>query len=157
MGMVSGRVLGVKYQGMKVRIKRVDKSLPLPEYHSKGAVGFDIYSRDEAIIAPGEFKMLHSNLIVETPENYMLAMVARSSTFKKKGLILPNSVGIFDPDFCGDEDEMIIQVYNLSKEEVTVEPGERIAQGIFVKVDKADWEEVDKMTAESRGGIGSTG
>jgi dUTP pyrophosphatase len=142
---------------MKVRIKRVDKSLPLPEYHSRGAVGFDIYSREGATLKPGEFRLLPANLIIETPETYMLAMVARSSTFKKKGLILPNSIAIFDPDFRGDEDEMLIQVYNLSQKDAVVEPGERVAQGIFVKVEKAEWEEVDKMDAPTRGGIGSTG
>lgn len=141
---------------MRVKIKRVDKTLPLPEYHTEGSVGFDVYSRIDAVIGPKEYGALPNNLVIETPAGYMLALVARSSTFKKKGLILPNAVGIFDQDFCGEEDEMIIQVYNMTDKEVRVERGERIAQGIFVPVAIAEWDEVEKMKEISRGGIGST-
>jgi dUTP pyrophosphatase len=142
---------------MKVRIKRIDKSLPLPEYHTKGAAGFDIYSRISTTIPAHSYAKLPNNLVVETPEGYMLLMVARSSTFKKKGLILPNAAAIFDYDFRGDDDEMIIQVYNMTNEAVKVDAGERIAQGIFVRFDQADWQEVDKMNNQNRGGLGSTG
>jgi dUTP pyrophosphatase len=129
----------------------------MPEYHTSDAAGFDIYSRQAITIAPGAFATLPSNLVVETPVGYMLAMVARSSTFEKKGLILPNAVGIIDADFRGDEDELLVQVYNLGQEEAKVEAGERIAQGIFLKYERAEWEEVDKMDNQNRGGIGSTG
>lgn len=141
---------------MKVRIKRVDKSLPLPEYQTKGAAGFDIYSREDVKVEPGEYKTFPNNLIVETPAGYMLMMVARSSLYRKKGLVLINSVGIFDSDFCGEGDEMIVQVYNLSTKRATIKRGERVAQGIFVRIETADWNEVDKMENKTRGGIGST-
>lgn len=142
---------------MKVRIKRVDKSLPLPKYETAGAAGFDIYSRIDAVIKPKEYSVLPNNLIIETPKGYMLMMVARSSTYRRTGLILPNSAAIFDQDFCGNEDEMLIQVYNLSDKEVVVKKGDRIAQGIFVRIDNGEWVEVNDMENETRGGIGSTG
>ena len=85
----------------------------------------------------------------------MLAL--RSSTPKRKGLLKPHGVGITDQDFCGDKDELRIQVYNFTTEPVTVEKGERIAQGIFVPVNLCEWNEVDKIAEKSRGGIGSTG
>lgn len=142
---------------MKVRIKRVDKSLPLPEYHTHGAAGFDIYSRENVEVAPGEYKVVPSNLVVETPEGHMLLMMARSSLFRKKGLMLANNIALFDYDFRGDDDEMLIQLFNPSKETAVIERGERIVQGVFAKFDRADWEEVDKMNNTNRGGIGSTG
>lgn len=142
---------------MNVKIKRIDKSLPLPKYQTKGAVGFDLYSREAVEIESGKYAVLPSNLIIEIPDGYMLALVSRSSTFKKKGLILPNAVGIVDQDFCGNEDEILIQVYNLSEQKVKIEKGERITQGIFIPVGIAEWDEVKLMENATRGGIGSTG
>lgn len=142
---------------MEVKIKRIEKDLPLPKLETEGAVGFDLYSRINVVIRPGEYYAIPSNLIIETPEKYMLITVARSSTFKRTGLILPNAIGIFDQDFCGDTDEMLIQVYNLGTEKVEIMRGDRIAQGIFVRIDTPKWIEVDKMKSKSRGGLGTTG
>lgn len=142
---------------MKVRIKRVDSSLQLPEYHSDGAAGFDIYSRLDLTINPGEMLAVPSNLVVETPEGCVLYLVPRSSLFKKKGLILVNSVGVIDWDFRGDGDEILIQLYNLGKEPVEIRKGERLVQGIFSEFKRADFTEVEIMENVNRGGIGSTG
>ena len=86
----------------------------------------------------------------------MLTVASRSSTPKKKGLLTPHGIGIIDQDYCGPEDEIKIQVYNFTDEPVTIERGDKIAQGVFVRVDTFEWEEVDVMTGESRGGFGST-
>jgi len=142
---------------MKVRIKKIEKDLPLPKYMTKGSVGFDLYSREDVTINPRELKLVPLNVVVGTPLGYMFLLVPRSSLFKKKGLIQVNSVGIFDQDFCGDEDEGMLQVYNITDKPSEIKRGERIAQGVFCKVDIAEWEEVDHMGGESRGGIGSTG
>ena len=142
---------------MKVKIKRIDKSLPLPEYKTGGSVAFDLYSRIDETIEPGEFKMLPSNLMVATPEGYMLMLSARSSSAKKKGLTMRNSVGIIDQDYCGDEDEIHMMVHNFSNQTAQIQKGERIAQATFIKVDIAEFEEVNKMSDNSRGGFGSTG
>lgn len=141
---------------MKVRIKRVDKSIPLPKYETDGSVGFDLICRESAEIAPQEIVLIPGNVIVETPPGYMLMICMRSSTPRKTGLMMAQSVGIVDNDYCGEEDELKIQVYNFTDEVVTIERGSRIAQGVFVRVDTAEWNEVDQMSTESRGGFGST-
>lgn len=140
---------------MKVKIKRIDKSLPLPEYHTSGAVAFDIYSRIDAIVKPKEIERLPTNVIIKIPKGYMLEIKDRSSTLKRKGLFV--STGFIDNDFHGEEDELLLQVYNLTDNDVKIEKGERLGQGAFVKVDKAEWEEVDNMKEISRGSFGSTG
>lgn len=142
---------------MKVKIKRVDKSLPLPKYQTKGSVGFDFVCRETVAIPPKKLTDIPINNIIKAPKGYMLMLVSRSSTPKKKGLMVANSVGIIDQDYCGDDDELRLLVYNFTSKKVTVEKGERIAQGIFVKVGIADFEEVNKMKNKSRGGFGSTG
>ena len=101
--------------------------------------------------------MVPSNLIVEVPKGYMLVEESRSSTPKKKGLLPPHGFGIIDHDYCGPEDEIRVLVYNFTESEVTVQKGEKIAQGVFVKIDKFEWEEVEEITEKSRGGFGSTG
>ena len=141
---------------MKVKIKRIDKSLPLPTYQTAGSVGFDIYSREDMEIQPREIGLIPGNIIVETPPGYMLLVALRSSTPRKKGLIKPHGIGVIDNDYCGEGDEIKVQVYNNTDHPVKVEKGERIAQGIFVKIDKFDWEEADMM-GKTRGGFGSTG
>jgi dUTP pyrophosphatase len=141
---------------MQVKITRVDKSLPLPEYQTKGAVAFDIYTREDAVIAAGERKLLPSNLIVKVPEGYALILASRSST-SKRGLASPHGIGIIDQDYHGPEDEIHIQVHNFTNAPVEVKRGDRIAQGMFVPIGLAEWEETDSIAKESRGGFGSTG
>jgi dUTP pyrophosphatase len=140
---------------MKIKIKRLDKSFPLPEYHTEGAVAFDLYSRVDAVIPPKTLERLPTNIIIEIPKGYMLEIKDRSSTLKKKGLLV--STGFIDNDFCGESDEILLQVYNLTDKEVVVEKGERLGQGVFIKIDIAEWEETDTMNGKSRGGFGTTG
>jgi len=142
---------------MKIRIQRVDKSLPLPVYATEGSVGFDLIARETVTVEPGRIELIPSNVIVEVPKGYMLVVASRSSTPKKKGLTPPHGFGIIDHDYCGPEDEVKIQVYNFSGAAVTIERGEKIAQGVFVRVDKFEWQEVDQIREASRGGFGSTG
>lgn len=141
---------------MNVRIQRVDTSLPLPVYATDGSVGFDLLARETVVVPAGKIELVPANVIVEVPKGYMLAVASRSSTPRKKGLLPPHGFGVIDHDYCGPEDEVKIQVYNFSESEVTIERGEKIAQGVFVRVDKFYWEEVDSMRGESRGGFGST-
>lgn len=142
---------------MKIKIKRIDKSLPLPVYETDGSVGFDILAREDFAIEPGKIDLVPSNLIIEVPQGYMLIIVSRSSTPRKKGLMQPHGFGIIDHDYCGHEDEIKIQVYNFTDAKVEIKKGEKIAQGVFVRIDKFEWEEVEEIKKESRGGFGSTG
>ncbi|PIN69755.1 dUTPase [Candidatus Woesearchaeota archaeon CG11_big_fil_rev_8_21_14_0_20_43_8] len=141
---------------MKVKIKRIDKSLPLPVYETEGSVAFDLLCREDMMIKPGSLALIPGNVIVDTPDGYMLVLALRSSTPKKKGLLKPHGIGIIDQDYCGNEDELKIQVYNFTDKPVKVEKGEKIAQGVFTRIDRFDFEEVDDMGDRSRGGFGST-
>ena len=142
---------------MQVKIKRLDKSLPLPQYHTAGSAGFDFYASVTTIIPAKEIVRIPTGLIIGTPIGYFLAVINRSSTPQKKGLSMPNGVGVIDNDYCGDNDEIQVLMYNFTEQPVTIEKGERIAQGLFLKVDQGQWEEVDQMGEKSRGGFGSTG
>lgn len=142
---------------MQVKIKRLDKSLPLPQYHTNGSAGFDFYASENVTIASKEIARISTGLIIGTPPGYFLAVINRSSTPQKKGLIMPNGVGVIDSDYCGDNDEIKVLMYNFTEEPVVIEKGERIAQGLFLKVDQGIWEETETMSSESRGGFGSTG
>ncbi len=141
---------------MNVKIKRLDKNLPLPRYETEGSVGFDFVCRESVTIKPHSLELIPANVIVQTPPGYMLIVTLRSSTPRKLGLLIPHGVGVIDQDYCGEDDEIKIQVYNFSSNPVTVERGDRIAQGIFVRVDTAQWSEVDRIETETRGGFGST-
>ena len=68
-----------------------------------------------------------------------------------------NSVGVIDQDYCGDSDTIKFPYINMRKEKVIIEAGERIGQGMFVKIEKPEFIEVDTMHRADRGGFGSTG
>jgi dUTP pyrophosphatase len=141
---------------MRVRLQRIDKDLPLPSYATVGSVGFDLLARERRVIDAGTIELVPANVIVEVPEGYMLVIASRSSTPKKKGLSPPHGFGVIDQDYCGPSDEIKIQVYNFSDAPVTVERGEKIAQGVFVRVDRFEFEEAPGLREKNRGGFGST-
>lgn len=141
---------------MKVRIKRFHEDLPLPEHKTSKAAAFDLYARETVEIQPASIGNVPLNNVIETPDGYFLLVAARSSTHKK-GLLLANGIGIVDPDYSGDEDELRAVYYNFTSKPVLVERGERIAQGTFVKIEKADWQETKEMGNKNRGGFGTTG
>jgi dUTP pyrophosphatase len=142
---------------LQVEITRIDPSLPLPGYGTEGAAGFDFYCRSETRVAPGSIALVPSNVIVRVPDSYVLIVALRSSTPRRKGLMMPNGIGVIDCDFCGPDDEIAIQVWNFGKDEVVVARGERIAQGLLVPVERCAWLEVDASERPTRGGFGSTG
>jgi len=142
---------------MQVDIHRVDKELPLPRHETDGAVAFDLFAREAVTIAPGAIGLVPANVIVRTPPGHMLMLAARSSLALKKKLMLANGIGVVDQDYCGAGDELRFPLLNIGKEVSTVERGERIGQGIFAKIERAEWNEVDKIDKPSRGGFGTTG
>jgi dUTP pyrophosphatase len=142
---------------MIIDIKRVDKELPLPKHETPGAVAFDFLARENTTIEPGKIALVPGNIIACTPPGYMLMVSSRSSLAKKKQLMLANGVGIIDQDYCGSEDEVKIMLWNFGSTLAVIERGERIAQGMFVKIERAEWNEVETTATESRGGFGSTG
>jgi len=141
---------------MKIRIKRFDKKLPLPEHKTKLAAAFDLYARTEVLIKSKSIGYVPLNVAIETPKGHFLLLAARSSTHKK-GLMIANGIGVIDPDFSGDGDESQAIMYNFTNKSIRVEKGDRIMQGMFVKKENFLWNEVKKMGNITRGGIGSTG
>ena len=140
---------------MKVTIKRIDKTLPLPEHHTSGSVAFDFVARESVTVAPQSIGLIPGNVVIKVPAGSMLFIKERSSTALRKGVFC--TAGIVDQDYSGDNDEIKIQVFNFTNATVTIERAERIAQGIFVKIEKPDWNEVESMGGKDRGGFGTTG
>lgn len=141
----------------KVLIKRIDKDLPLPKYETQGAVAFDVITRVETTVEPGKTGLIPGNVIVKVPTGYMLCLASRSSTPNKRGLSTPHGFGLIDMDYHGPEDELRVLVYNFTAIPVTIERGARIAQAAFVRVDRFEFEEVEHIEANTRGGFGTTG
>jgi dUTP pyrophosphatase len=141
---------------MKIKIKRFDKSLPLPAHQSAGAAAFDMTAREEVTIAPGAIGYVPLNIALEIPPQHFLLVAARSSTHKK-GIMMGNGIGIIDPDFSGDKDEVTAVCYNFTGQPVTIEKGFRIAQGTFIPVPAFEWDEVDALPNKTRGWLGTTG
>ncbi len=142
---------------MRVKIKLVDKTLPLPQYQTSGAVAFDLVLREDSIVEPQNYYLLPMNIIVEIPNGYMLSVVPRSSLIKKYSLICPHGFGVIDQDYHGPDDEIGLLVYNITGEKIYLKKGERLGQAMFIKIAQAEWEEMtEDIKSSSRGGFGST-
>jgi len=141
---------------VRIKIKRFDKSLPLPEYKTEGAAGMDLYTREETVIKSHSFGKIPLNVAMEIPKSTFVVLVARSST-PKRGLITANGIGIGDEDYRGDNDEYMFLVYNPTDEDVLIEKGDRVAQIILMNLERVDIEEVEHLGNKDRGGLGSTG
>ncbi len=142
---------------MLLDIKLIDKTLPLPEYKTKGAVAFDLYSRTDIEIPPQKLILVPLNVIIKIPKGYFLLMAARSSLPVRKGIMSANSIGIFDEDFYGKNDEWRFEAYNFTYALIKISRGERIAQAMLIKFERAEFNQIEIIKDSSRGGIGSTG
>lgn len=150
------RVL-IPHDTVTVKINVVHSDALLPEHKTDLCAGFDLAPIDPVKLYPGESGLFRTGLIIQPPIGHMLLLAPRSSTWKRYGLKLANTVGILDEDYCGPEDEVKLYLHNASKGFVVVEPGTRLAQGIFVPITRAAFEVVDGPIAKTRGGWGSTG
>ena len=142
---------------MNVRIRRLRPDIPLPRYESDRAAAFDFSAADAVTIEPGGVALVPTGLVIEVPDGMFLGIFARSSTPLKRGLMVANGVGVVDPDYCGPADEVKIAVVNFTDAAVTVQRGDRIAQGIFLPAPRVTWDEADRLRDDSRGGFGATG
>lgn len=141
-----------------MKVKRIDKSLPLPKYATKGSVGLDTYVREERVVLPYSWETIPLNLVIQAPEDAFIGVLPRSSTFKKTGLLLANSLGVVDRDYCGPEDEILALVYNTTDKKVYVHQGDRLFQLLVINCETPEIEEVDgDLQDYSRNGFGSTG
>lgn len=142
---------------LMVKVWKKDERAKLPERATSGSVGFDIFALEDTVIYPLQFTLIRTGLVIQTQFPYAMLIFPRSSLFKKKNLIMPNSAGIIDFDYCGEDDEIKIPVFNLSDKVVTIQASEKIAQAIFVKIAFPELIEISKVSKQSRGGFGSTG
>jgi len=141
---------------LTVHISRIHPDAQLPAYQSREAAAFDLSSVATVTVAPGKVALIPTGLVIRVPLRMFLGIFARSSTPLKRGLMIANGVGVIDPDYRGPADEIKIAVINFTDEEVTIRPGDRIAQGIFLDAAQVQWAE-GAPAEESRGGFGSTG
>ena len=142
---------------MRLRVKRLQPAVGLPETATSGAAGFDLAAAADVEVPPRSIRLVGTGLVIGVPPGHFLGIFARSSTPLKKGLMVANGVGIIDSDYCGPADEIKIQVLNITDAPVKVARGDRLAQGIVLPCPRVEWDEVEEMTVPTRGGFGSTG
>ncbi len=141
---------------MDVPLLRLSPATPAPSYATAGAVGFDILTAEPVEIEPGAIALVPTGLVIATPPGWCLLVTLRSSTPRKFGVLQPHAIGVIDQDYCGPEDELRLQLLNFTDAPAEIPAGSRIAQGVFVRTERAGWTEHDPARA-SRGGFGSTG
>ena len=143
---------------MDVKIKKLNPNAHIPTAGSDKAAGYDLYACiEEAIdIQPQKMAKIGTGIAITPPEGYFGAIFARSGLSTKRGLRPANCVGACDEDYTG---EYIVVLYNDSNLVQTIEPGERIAQLIFLPYINVNMIEVDELEETERGdsGFGSTG
>ena len=139
---------------LKILDKRIGNEFPLPRYATHGSAGMDLYAcLDEHLhISPGETHLVPSGIAIHI-ENAGLAAVLlpRSGLGHKHGIVLGNLVGLIDSDYQG---QIFISVWNRGHEAFTIEPGDRIAQMVFVPVVQAEFRVVEEFEESKRGGGG---
>lgn len=145
-----------KEKRVTVKVKRFDKSVPMPEFKTTGAAAFDLAARETVTIKSKQIGYISLNVAIEVPEDCFIILAARSSTHKM-GLMPGNGIGIMDSDYCGDNDEYHFCVYNFADADVVVEKGMRVAQCVVLKKTEVELVEVDNLGNPDRGGFGTTG
>lgn len=143
---------------MKVKIKLIDDSLPIPGYQTTESAAFDLYSRLDVEILPKTVFLVPLNVVLQIPKNHWVLMAARSS-LHKKGLMLINGIGVGDYDYRGVDDEYHAALFNFSDQAVILKKGERLVQAIVLPREKVKFSKIDVIAKDdkNRGGFGSTG
>lgn len=141
-----------------MNIKKLKENAIIPTYGSEYAAGADLYACIDGpiTIKPQETAFIGTGIAMEIPMGYAGLIYARSGLSCKQGLAPANKVGVVDADYRG---EITVALYNHSKDEKTVEPGDRIAQMVVAPFLHVDFNEVDELsdTVRGIGGFGSTG
>lgn len=145
---------------VKIEILRLDggDGLPLPAYMSEGASGMDIHAAvvEETVIAPGSFGFVPTGFSIAVPEGYEAQVRPRSGLALRCGVFVLNTPGTIDSDYRG---EVGVILANLGSEPFRIERGDRIAQLVISRVERAVWVETEELeeTARQAGGFGHTG
>ena len=144
---------------LKILDARIGNSIPLPAYATEGSAGLDlrVCINDPIQIAPQETVLLPTGISIYIADPKLAAVILpRSGLGHKHGIVLGNLVGLIDSDYQG---ELKISCWNRGMDHFTVNPGERIAQLVFIPVVQAGFEIVDDFieTSRAEGGFGSSG
>lgn len=144
---------------IKILDPRIGNKFPLPTYATEGSAGLDLRADlDQAIqLEPGQTELLPTGLAVHIAEQQLAAIILpRSGLGHKHGVVLGNLVGLIDSDYQG---ELKVSVWNRGDTSFTIEPGERIAQMVFVPIVQVEFDLVQdfEMTKRGRGGFGHSG
>lgn len=144
---------------VKVLDPRIGTKLPLPHYATPGAAGMDLRACiDSALtISPGETHLIPTGIALHMADTGMAAvLLPRSGLGHKHGIVLGNLVGLIDSDYQG---QIFVSCWNRGQEKFVIEPGERIAQMVFVPVIQAELEVVESFEESARGagGFGHSG
>ncbi len=142
-----------------MQINIINKSKhPLPHYETNASAGMDLRANisESITLQPLERTIVKTGLFIELPVGFEAQVRPRSGLAAKKGITVLNAPGTVDADYRG---EIGVILVNLSNKDFTVEDGERVAQLVIAKHERADWNEMDVLsdTARGTGGFGSTG
>ena len=142
-----------------MKIKIINKSEHiLPHYETEASAGMDIRANisETVTLQPLERAIIKTGLFIELPVGFEAQVRPRSGLAAKKGITVLNAPGTIDADYRG---EIGVILVNLSNESFAIENGERIAQLVIAKHERAEWKEVNELSETSRGegGFGSTG
>ncbi len=142
-----------------MKVKIINKSShSLPAYETDLSAGMDLRANltEKIILKPLERKLISTGLYIELPAGYEAQVRPRSGLALKKGITVLNSPGTIDADYRG---EIGVILVNLSSEDFVIENGDRIAQMVIAKHERADWVLTETLEETSRGagGFGSTG
>src|SRR6056297_3079112 len=141
---------------MKINI--VNQSPYDLKYATEHSAGMDLhaFSEDEIIIKPLQRTLIHTGLYIELPQGYEAMVRPRSGMALKHGITVLNAPGTIDADYRGEVGVILV---NLSNEDFIIENGERIAQMVIAKHERAEWKTVEELseTLRGEGGFGSTG
>jgi dUTP pyrophosphatase len=140
-------------------IKIINKSAhALPHYETEASAGMDLRAniQESITLKPLERTIVKTGLFIELPVGYEAQVRPRSGLAAKKGITVLNAPGTVDADYRG---EIGVILVNLSNEDFTIENGERVAQLVIAKHERAQWIEVEELSSTDRGagGFGSTG
>ena len=142
----------------KIQIKKLSSDVLTPKYETAGSSGMDIaaYVKQDLIINPGDKALIPTGFSLSIPQGYEVQIRPRSGLAAKKSITVLNTPGTIDADYRGEVKVILI---NFGKEKFSVKKGERIAQMVVCRVTQAQLEEVEELSATSRGagGFGSTG
>jgi len=142
---------------VEVLITRLDPDLPLPRYAKGGDAGADIVSRIDITLAPGERALVPTGIAIALPDGYVALVHPRSGLAIKHGVTMVNAPGTVDAGYRGEL--QIILINHDKSESVLFKRGDRIAQLVIQKVERAEFVEVRDLPGSGRGtgGFGSTG